>query len=522
MTRRLILYLTAVLACVCTSCIHNNLPYPRIPANFVTLEAQGQIGATVIDTAAMTATITFPEEVNIHSVKISGYSLSPGVEIVDNPFFEPLDLSQPVYVYLRRYQNWLWKIVGVQDIERYFEVNGQIGETVIDVPGRRVVLYVGANTDLSRLQVTKAKLGPKGSKMTPDYSGGGTYNAGTPLVISVESHGNTEEWTVYVETVDATVRTESVDAWTCVAWVNGVAEAGLDNGVEYRAAGAEEWFRVAAEDVTSNGGTFTGCIKHLAPQTSYQARAYSGQDYGAVIDFTTGSAIQLPNSDFEEWWLDNKVWCPWAQGGTPYWGTGNQGAATLGQSNTVPTEDTPSGKGLAACLQTRFVGIGTLGKLAAGNIFIGSYVRTVGTNGVLSFGREYKERPVKLRGKFKYTAAPINYASDEFSASKGAPDTCIVWLALIDSPEPFEIRTDPKDRQLFDPDGPTVIAYGKMECAETVSAYRSFEFEFNYKSRSRVPKYIVGAASASKYGDYFTGGAGATLYIDDLELVYDY
>ena len=29
-------------------------------------------------------------------------------------------------------------------------------------------------------------------------------------------------------------------------------------------------------------------------------------------------------------------------------------------------------------------------------------------------------------------------------------------------------------------------------------------------------------ASASKYGDYFTGGAGATMYIDDIKLVYDY
>ena len=39
---------------------------------------------------------------------------------------------------------------------------------------------------------------------------------------------------------------------------------------------------------------------------------------------------------------------------------------------------------------------------------------------------------------------------------------------------------------------------------------------------SRVPTYIVVVASASKYGDYFTGGDGSVLFIDDFSLEYDY
>ncbi|MDE5661445.1 MAG: PCMD domain-containing protein, partial [Muribaculaceae bacterium] len=34
--------------------------------------------------------------------------------------------------------------------------------------------------------------------------------------------------------------------------------------------------------------------------------------------------------------------------------------------------------------------------------------------------------------------------------------------------------------------------------------------------------YIIVCASASKYGDYFTGGVGSTLWIADFELEYDY
>ena len=66
------------------------------------------------------------------------------------------------------------------------------------------------------------------------------------------------------------------------------------------------------------------------------------------------------------------------------------------------------------------------------------------------------------------------------------------------------------------------MAYGKMECAQTIPSYIPFEFEINYKATNRRPKYILVTASASKYGDFFTGGNGSTLYIDDFELVYDY
>ena len=60
-----------------SSCIHNDIPYARIQANFITLQAKGQDEGTVIDTVAMTATLTFPEEINLSAVQITGYSLSP-------------------------------------------------------------------------------------------------------------------------------------------------------------------------------------------------------------------------------------------------------------------------------------------------------------------------------------------------------------------------------------------------------------------------------------------------------------
>lgn len=104
----------------------------------------------------------------------------------------------------------------------------------------------------------------------------------------------------------------------------------------------------------------------------------------------------------------------------------------------------------------------------------------------------------------------------------GQPDTCVVWCALIDSPEPFECRTNPKDQNLFDPSASYVVAYGRMQCGQDVPQYIPFEVELQYTATNRRPTYLVVVASSSKYGDYFTGGDGAVMCVDDLELLYDY
>lgn len=95
-------------------------------------------------------------------------------------------------------------------------------------------------------------------------------------------------------------------------------------------------------------------------------------------------------------------------------------------------------------------------------------------------------------------------------------------MALIDADEPFEIRTNPKDQHLFDPEASDVVGYGKIEWTTDVAEWTRFEFTIDYKSTSRVPKYILCTASASWLGDYFTGGNGSVLMLDDLRLEFDY
>lgn len=508
---------------ITTGCIENDIPYPRIQPNFLDFEVVNASSPTSIDTVARTLTVYLNEDADIYNVQVSRFNLSPpdAVWADSTTYINGVDLSAPVDLTVSLYQDYTWKLTAVQNIERYFTFQNQIGAASIEPESHRVIAYINSRSDIKAVRVESLKLAGPSAVYTPSLVGE-TADFTNPVEVKVSEFGRETTWTVFLLPTDASVTTERVDAWTEVAWLYGSAEAGKENGFEYRRADQTTWTPVPSEWVTHDGGSFTGRLIHLDPNTAYVARAVSGDAYGEEVQFTTGFVATIPNGSFEDWWLDGKVWCPWAQDGTPWWGTGNKGATTLGDSNSTPSNDSPTGTGRSARLETRFVGIGPLGKLAAGNIFAGTYVRTDGTNGVLSFGREFSARPTKLKGWYKYNSAPISSTTTGFSHMKNQPDTCTIWAALIDSELPFEIRTNPKDRHLFDENGPEVVAYGRLQSGQSVVNWTQFEVELQYKSTSRVPKYIMVVASASKYGDFFTGGNGSILFVDDLSLDFDY
>ena len=73
----------------------------------------------------------------------------------------------------------------------------------------------------------------------------------------------------------------------------------------------------------------------------------------------------------------------------------------------------------------------------------------------------------------------------------------------------------------------TIIAHGQIISQDNTTdnegntnGYIQFTIPLVYRNMNQ-PTYIVISAAASRYGDYFTGGLGSTLYLDELELVYD-
>ena len=237
-------------------CIKNDIPYPRIQPNFVTVEADGLLKPAEIDSANRLVTLVFDETVNIRSVEITSYTLTPGARLVEGNLDQPLDLSKYFICTLGLYQDYDWVIRGEQTIERYVTVENQVGASVIDVGGRRVKVEVSsANGGLKAVKVLTAKLGPAGSTVTPSLAGE-TIDLTSPLEVTLTAYGEDVTWTIFGEEVTSNVQTVRADAWTNVAWIYGAGIDGADNGVEYRLDGTQEWQKAPAGWITNTGGTF--------------------------------------------------------------------------------------------------------------------------------------------------------------------------------------------------------------------------------------------------------------------------
>lgn len=332
--------------------------------------------------------------------------------------------------------------------------------------------------------------------------------------------------TMHLYTYDFTVdpnakngATLSASAWSRFVYLTA-ADITLDNGdlstlkFQYRKKGTESWTD-AETTVQKEASTATATVKGLTAAMEYEYQLTDGSiEIAKDGKFTTETEIVLPNGSFEDWSKNGDVLNPWASGTTPFWGTGNPGAATFIGNLTTSTDESVSGK--AAKLESK----NALVKLGAGNIFSGDFALD-GTNGILNVGRTFTSRPISLRFYYKYTSATINMIGQDvgdLSKLKGQSDSCQVYIALSD--KPYELKTKPSERKLFDPNDACVIAYGQFTSGQSTSQYQQITIPLEYRSVDRAPKYVIVVATASKYGDYFIGGVGSTLYLDEMELIY--
>lgn len=505
-----------------SSCINNDLPYPVMRLSVTEFAVDGQIGDAVFNNEERTITVNLLDSVDLKKVLVTRLEYTEGAES-DLEANTTVDLSSPKEITLSLYKEYKWRVIAQQTVERIFTVKKQVGPAVFDAATRQAIVYVNKATMLNKIVVEDLKLGPISSEIAPDFTTLRDFTR--EQKVNVTFKGATEEWTLYAFITDKVISTTSADGWTHVAWLYGEGQADVVNGFEIREATAMEWTKVDQSLVNQEGVLFSACVPHLKASTEYVCRAVTGEaDYGEEIPFRTTAATLLEGGTFDDWNLNGKVWNPWAVDGAPFWDTGNRGATTLGDSNSAPTDDIWSGKltGKAARLESKFVGIGAAGKMAAGNLFVGKYLRTDGTNGVLSFGQPYTAYPTRLKGYYKYQSAIIDNASNEYAFLKGVPDTCSIYIAVGDWSSPIEIRTKPTDRKLFDKNDKNVIAYGEFVSGKSTAVYKELDIKLEYRATNRKPTYIIMVCSASKYGDFFTGGSGSVLYVDEFSLEYDY
>lgn len=348
----------------------------------------------------------------------------------------------------------------------------------------------------------------------------------TLALTATDAEGKTNSATLSIIVSDVAVLTTDVhivDVWTSKAVLRGelIYETTEHLSFNYRIKGSANWENV---DAVRDGETMniSAELADLQPGTEYEYQALSGVTPSAVIcSFSTEVATQLPNSGFENWSGTSPLWI-YGEGEEMFWDSGNKGSSTMSKNVTtyIDREGLNGGK-RAAQLKSQFVGIGTfVGKFAAGNLFTGKFVGTEDTTqGILDFGREFTSRPSELSIWYRATLGIIDYSETDM-APKGIQDTAIVYIALTDWNAPIEVHTKDKTT-LFSKSDPHIIAYGELIIDKNVNDWTNYKIKLDYRSLSRKPKYILVVASASKYGDYYTGSTDSMLWLDDFELIYE-
>lgn len=261
--------------------------------------------------------------------------------------------------------------------------------------------------------------------------------------------------------------------------------------------------------VNSDGDYAAVClIPDLNKMTSYTYTVKADIEQPIEGHFVTDNEPLIPNLNFEEGYYDGKTWYPNASGGNSFWSTGNEGlTSTLAggkPSNTIETNDVATSASKKAVKMTSVGGITIVGH-AAGNLFTGKFNMKISTKPEelkksVQFGRDYKGRPTKLTGWYKYKTAPITIGS--------APDG-----SKMDKAHIYILLEDGNGKQ---------IGYGEKVETNDVAEYTKFAIDIVYTDLVSMPATVTLVATSSKFGGDFIGGVGSELFVDEFELDFSY
>lgn len=538
-----------------TGCITNDIPYPIVVPHITSLTVQDAVDVD-IDYDAQEVTVYVSETTDLRRVVIQSVEMDMEIAKPSIELCGVHDLTSPLKFKIRTYQDYDWKIRAERPVERYFNVAGQVGSSVVDEYNCRAIAYVSKGTDLENIEVTSIKLGPRDiTTYSPDPFTLKDFRAGA--TVDVSAFDKTETWTLYIEESEISVEISKVNPWATSVYVTATAVAGKEISFMYREKNASDWVSADAGDVTSDGGTFVAHIKGLQPVTDYETMVRSGDESTPAVGFTTEQATRIPNGSFEyaslvsgsNYYKFYDPSCGVAEGETMFWGSGNgegpegvNGSANMGiVITTIDKENKVDGR-QSVCAQTsQMVGI-----LAAGNLFTGQFAGLVGTEGGrVYFGRPWTTRPVALKLYCRYTTGKIDIIGGMppgVSLTKNDYDRAQIKFAIgnwnyktyggtKDSPVHIN-TTDPSTFVDYSKDPSTIangdliihkdgyILNGSDKVDATTSEWAEYTIPLNYHTLDEIPTHIIVSCASSQFGDYFTGCSTSKLWIDKVELVY--
>ena len=185
-----------------------------------------------------------------------------------------VDFSSSVSLILQTYQEYPWKITVNQTIDRAVQVSNQVGEPVIDLANREMIVYVAKEQHLDRITVTKMQLGGSVGIVVPDPTT--VTNFSRPCSFEVTRFGVTETWKVTIlHTEGGAVSGGETVAMANRIIVTGMIQEGKIPVIEYREKNPSQtrvddgWQMLPASSVTVNGTSFPATQNGLNPGKTY-------------------------------------------------------------------------------------------------------------------------------------------------------------------------------------------------------------------------------------------------------------
>jgi Domain of unknown function (DUF4493)/Putative carbohydrate metabolism domain len=297
-----------------------------------------------------------------------------------------------------------------------------------------------------------------------------TIASSSNITISVDNTTKDYNYTVGIPIVASEFKittNKMVNVWNRFAEINGqiLSQTEINSDCilfKYKEANKDAWETVKPTVANTTASLYIASanISELLPATMYEyVLCYDDGTLvgtGDTLSFTTETETPLYNGNLDIWNKPKNTWfaatIEEATSKNSFWDSGNIGtstglAALAGAKNPTSPEETivhtPSGK--SGKLASQFVGLGSAGQFAAGNLYTGHFVKVIGTSGAeIQFGQPFISRPTKFHGWFQYSPGTVDYVGPipaGVSISKGDIDMNAIYIALSDKGSPYTINT---------------------------------------------------------------------------------
>lgn len=260
-----------------------------------------------------------------------------------------------------------------------------------------------------------------------------------------------------------------------------------------------------------------------------------GSDYGPSGTFTTTVEQPIPNADFES----SSLSC-WGQNNSSsdsnvYWGSGNnffKDGLCL-QANKISEAE----QSISISNSARLKASETLGMLAAGNIFTGTFDFNMSAQeGTVSFGVNYNwvARPTAMKVKVWHKIGNVTTTKYASKIPEGDPDQASIQICVIDWNNKHQVTSgrnsptgvwSPEDGVNAGLSTGKIIGYGVVYPTGTTegNSMKEITIPIQYYDKTAKPKgayKLIISAATSRYGDYMNGCNDNVMYVDDFQWVY--